>query len=86
MNQPIMRELAHHAYFQAQLAERFPDADDETLRDTLEGMTNIAEMLAQVLRSALDDQSLAGALKARMTDMQVRLSRFDERARKKRDQ
>ena len=48
-------------------------------------MTKLSEMLAEVLRSCLEDQSLASALKARMVDMQERLSRFEERARKKRE-
>ncbi len=48
-------------------------------------MTNLAEMLAEVLRSCLADQDLASALRTRMGDMQERLTRFEERARKKRD-
>ena len=56
-----------------------------TLRDTLEGMTNLTEMLADVLRSCLEDQAFALALRARMADMQERLSRLEERARKKRE-
>ena len=35
-----------------------PDADEDILRDTLEGMTKLAEMLAEVVRSCLEDQSL----------------------------
>ena len=85
MNQPIMRELAHHAYFQAQLAERFPDADDETLRDTLEGLTDLREMIVAVARSQQEDRTLAQALRARFEEMQERLRRFDHRVDQKRD-
>ncbi len=85
MSHPIYHELSHHQYLRERLKTDFPEADDDTLRDTLEGMTNISEMLAEVLRSLLEDQSLAGALKTRMADMQERLSRFEERARKKRE-
>ncbi len=85
MSHPIYHELSHHQYLRERLKADFPEADDDTLRDTLEGMTNISEMLAEVLRSLLEDQSLAGALKTRMADMQERLSRFEERARKKRE-
>ncbi len=42
-------------------------------------------MLAEVLRSALEDQAFVTALRGRMGDMQARLSRIEERARKKRD-
>ncbi len=53
--------------------------------DTLEGMTSLTEILAEVLRSCLEDQSLASALRSRVSDMQERCARFDERARKKRE-
>ncbi len=81
----LSRELTHHQYLRERLEADFPDADEDTLRDTLEGMTNLTDMLAEVLRSCLEDQSLASALRARMADMQDRLSRFEERARKKRE-
>ena len=45
MSDPLMRELNHHEYFRSQLAEHFPDTDDEVLADTLEGLTNLNEML-----------------------------------------
>ncbi len=73
----ILHELAHHQYFREQLAAQFPDADEETLLDTLEGMTNLNEMIAEVVRSRLDDISLGAALRARIADMQERLSRFE---------
>ncbi len=81
----IERELCHHRYLRERLEEEFPDADEETLRDTLEGLTNLTDMLAEVLRSQLGDQDLVAALKARIGDMQVRAGRIDERARKKRE-
>ena len=85
MQHPVFRELSHHHFLQKRLETDFPDVDDDTLRDTLEGMTNLTNMLAEVLRSCLEDQSLASALKTRMADMQERQSRFEERARKKRE-
>ena len=85
MSQPLLQQLSHHQYLRQRLEATFPDADEETLRDTLEGMTNLTEMLAEVLRSCLEDQSLASALRSRVSDMQERCARFDERARKKRE-
>ncbi len=85
MSEPLIRELTHHQYLRERLAADFPDADEETLRDTLEGLTNLTDMLAEVLRSALEDQAFVTALRSRIGDMQARLSRIDERARKKRD-
>ncbi len=81
----IERELCHHRYLRERLEEEFPDADEETLHDTLEGMTNLTDMLAEVLRSQLDDQDLVAALKARIGDMQARCDRIEERGRKKRE-
>ncbi len=85
MRHPLLNQLTHHQYLRERLEAEFPDADEETLRDTLEGMTNLTEMLAEVLRSCLEDQSLASALQSRMADMQERRCRFEERARKKRE-
>ena len=53
--------------------------------DTLEGMTSLTDSLAELLRSSQEDQSLASALRSRMSDMQERCGRFEDRARKKRD-
>jgi len=77
--------LMHHEYLRKQLVERFPDADEETLRDTLEGMTDLTDMLAELIRSSLDDKALVEALKQRETDMKERRERFEDRAQKKRD-
>ncbi len=85
MNQPIMRQLAHHEYFKAQLAERFPDADDETLRDTLEGLTDLRQMIVAVARSQQDDRVMGQALRTRIEEMQERLRRFDHAVDRKRD-
>ncbi len=50
MNQLIQRELSHHQYLRSRLEEEFPDADEETLVDTLEGLSNLPDMLAEVCR------------------------------------
>ncbi len=85
MQPALSRELTHHQYLRERLSADFPDADEECLRDTLEGLTNLTDMLAEVLRSALEDQAFVTALRSRIGDMQARLSRIEERARKKRD-
>lgn len=79
------QQLAHHEYLREQLAEKFPDADEETLRDTLEGMTDLSDMLAELVRSSLDDKTLVTSLKERLQDMTLRIARFENRAQKKRD-
>ena len=84
MSEPLIRELTHHHYLRERLEAAFPDADEETLMDTLEGMTSLTDSLAELLRSSLEDQSLASALRGRIGDMQERCGRFEDRARKKR--
>ncbi len=85
MPQPVLHELTHHQYLRERLEAAFPDADEETLMDTLEGMTSLTDSLAELLRSSQEDQSLASALRSRMSDMQERCGRFEDRARKKRE-
>jgi hypothetical protein len=85
MKSALMSELSHHRILQQRLAEMFPDADDETLRDTLEGESNLPDMLAEILRSVLQDEAFVVALRGRIGDMQERAGRLSERARKKRD-
>ena len=67
------------------LLEDFPEADEETLRDTLEGITDLHEMIAAVIRSALVDEALRIGLRSRLDDMKERFSRLELRASKKRE-
>ncbi len=85
MKYGVKQELTHHRYLRERLEAAFPDADEETLMDTLEGMTSLTDSLAELLRSSQEDQSLASALRSRMSDMQARCGRFEDRARKKRE-
>src|SRR5690348_10357542 len=62
----------------------YPDADEKTLVDTLEGITNLHEMIAAVVRSALVDEALQAGLRTRIEDMRQRLDRLAERGLKKR--
>ena len=53
--------------------------------DTLEGLSNLPDMLAEVCRSMLEDQAMVSALRGRIGDMQERCGRIEARARKKRE-
>jgi Gp157 protein len=85
MNAPLKTELQLYQVLRDRLAQEFPETDDETIRDTLEGITNLHEMIAAVIRSALVDEALHAGLCCRMDDMKERLSRLETRAGKKRE-
>ena len=82
--QQIQNQLILHNHFRERLREEFPDADDETLADTLEGLTDLSDLLAEVIRSALEDEAFCAALKVRMGEMRERAARLAQRAEKKR--
>ena len=81
----LRAEVARHTYLRDRLRAEIPDLDCETLADTLEGMSDLRELLCALLRSALEDEAYAHGLSLRISDMKARLERFEIRARKKRD-
>src|SRR6476620_10695282 len=78
---PLNVELSRHASFRRHLLAQIPDLDAETLADTLEGISDLNEMLAEVIRSALEDEALAEGLSTRLKDMKARLERLKQSRR-----
>jgi hypothetical protein len=81
----LRTEVHKRAHLRERLLTEFPDLDDQTLTDTLDGCTNLKEMLAVLVRSSLDDEALASGLGGRLQDMKKRQERLEYSARKKRD-
>ena len=82
---PMGPELSKYQVLKQLLLVDFPSIDEETLRDSLEGITDLHEMIAAVIRSALVDEALHSGLRVRVDDMKERLSRLELRASKKRE-
>jgi Gp157 protein len=61
-----------------------PQIDEQALADTVEGLTDLHEILGVIIRAALADQALATGLEVRIGEMQARRDRLQERAAKRR--
>jgi Siphovirus Gp157 len=82
---PLAMEMSKFRLLKERLMQIYSlDDDEETLADTLEGITNLHEMLSAIIRSALMDESLQEGLRSRLEEMKQRLARFEERGTKKR--
>jgi len=81
----LTSEVPKYQLLKQRLVADFPGVDHETLSDTLDGITDLHEMIAAVIRSALVDEALHTGLRFRLDDMKERLSRLELRASKKRE-
>ena len=84
-NALLHTEAEHYRMLADELKTDFAGIDEETLADTLEGVSELPDLLKAVLRSSLLDEALAEGLKGRLGEMKVRLERLEDRSSKKRD-
>lgn len=86
LSQSILRnEAAQYQMLREHLKLGYADLDDETLADTLEGISDFPLLIEEIIRSSLEDDVLIQALKARAEQIAARLSRLRERHQKKRE-
>jgi hypothetical protein len=66
------------------IREQDPQIDEQTLADTVEGLTDLTDILTAIIRASLTDEALATGLKVRIAEMQARFDRLQDRAAKRR--
>ncbi len=66
--------------FRIQLIAQGLDEDDQCLLDTLEGATNLHEILISIVGTAVEADTMAEAQKLRIAALQERKARYERRA------
>ena len=76
----IRTTVATHQLIRDRILAIEPDLDEQTLADTIEGLTDLNQMIAAIVRSALTYEALAEGLKSHIARLQDRHQRLLHRA------
>jgi Siphovirus Gp157 len=72
----------HYSTVRDRILAEDPQIDEQTLADTVEGLSDLHEILSAIIRAALADQALATGLEGRIGEMEARRDRLQDRAAK----
>lgn len=80
---PLTRSLATHEALKRQLREIYGDEiDQEALLDTLDGESDLVELIAATYRQALADDAMVEGIKALQDKLAARRKRIEHRSEK----
>ena len=78
-------EVENYVALRDALKLEFAGIDDETLEDTLEGLSDVRAIIGEVARSCISDDTMATALRRRIDEMRERLARIEAGRERKRE-
>jgi hypothetical protein len=80
----VLAELHRHQAIKEALLADYPEIDETTLADTLEGLTDLQEMLVAVLKAAHEDECRIEVIEKQIGKLKERADRFQARSDKAR--